>query len=144
MELTPSYRLICSDDIHSQLQGNELAFTLFDFCINPSHEDKCKECILSSSLNAWPCWTLPCECSRGFSLMFSGLSPQPVKPTVNSKPIPFRQCFFINSFFRFYRDLQPCIRELSRRQRFFVNRSFGRLLPKQIKHRRRHAKPHES
>ena len=47
VELTPSHRLICSDDIHNQLQGNELAFTLFDFCINPSHEDKCKECILS-------------------------------------------------------------------------------------------------
>ena len=39
MELTPSYCVVCSDDIHSQLQGNEQAFTLFDFCINVSHED---------------------------------------------------------------------------------------------------------
>ena len=29
----------CSNDIHSQLQGNEWVSTLFDFCINPSHED---------------------------------------------------------------------------------------------------------
>ena len=26
------------DDIHSQVQGNEQVSTLFDFCINPSHE----------------------------------------------------------------------------------------------------------
>ena len=38
-ELTPSYCGVCSNDIHSQLQGNEQAFTLFDFWINPSHED---------------------------------------------------------------------------------------------------------
>ena len=38
MELTPSYQLICSDDIHSQLQENEWVSTLFDFCINPSHK----------------------------------------------------------------------------------------------------------
>ena len=40
MELTPSYCVrICSNDIDNQLQGNELAFTVFDFCINPSNED---------------------------------------------------------------------------------------------------------
>ena len=50
MELTPSYCVACSNDIHSQLQGNEQAFSLFDFCINPSHEDRvqivylCKKC----------------------------------------------------------------------------------------------------
>ena len=27
-----------SDDIHSQLQTNHWVSTLFDFCINPSHE----------------------------------------------------------------------------------------------------------
>ena len=36
VELTPSYQLICSDDIHSQLQENEWVSTLFDFCINLS------------------------------------------------------------------------------------------------------------
>ena len=35
----PLHIVVCSNDIHSQLQGNEQAFTLFDFCINPSHED---------------------------------------------------------------------------------------------------------
>ena len=39
MELTPSYCVVCSKLIHSQLQGNEQAFTFFDLCINPSHED---------------------------------------------------------------------------------------------------------
>ena len=39
MELTPSYCVVCSNNIHSQLQGNEQAFTLFEFFINPSHED---------------------------------------------------------------------------------------------------------
>ena len=34
--------MVHSDDIHSQLQGNEQAFILFDFCINPSHEDSVK------------------------------------------------------------------------------------------------------
>ena len=31
--------VVCSNDIHSQLQENEWVSTLFDFCINPSHED---------------------------------------------------------------------------------------------------------
>ena len=35
----PFYCGVCSNDIHSQLQRNEQAFSLFDFCINPSHED---------------------------------------------------------------------------------------------------------
>ena len=40
MELTPSYCVrICSNDIHNKLQGTKPAFTVFDFCINPSHED---------------------------------------------------------------------------------------------------------
>ena len=38
MELTHSYCVVCSDDIHSQLESNDWVCTLFDFCINPSHE----------------------------------------------------------------------------------------------------------
>ena len=29
-----------SDEIHSELQGNIEVYTLFDSCINPSHEDR--------------------------------------------------------------------------------------------------------
>ena len=38
MELTHLYCAVCSDDIHSQLERNDWVSTLFDFCINPSHE----------------------------------------------------------------------------------------------------------
>ena len=38
-ELTPSCCVVCINDIHSQLEENELVSTLFDFCINPSHDD---------------------------------------------------------------------------------------------------------
>ena len=38
MELTLSYCVVCSNDIHSQLQENEWVSTLFDFYINPSHK----------------------------------------------------------------------------------------------------------
>ena len=41
-ELTHSYCVVCSVDIHSQLERNDWVSTLFDFCINPSLEDSVK------------------------------------------------------------------------------------------------------
>ena len=34
--------MVCSVDIHSQLERNDWVSTLFDFCINPSLEDSVK------------------------------------------------------------------------------------------------------
>ena len=39
MDSTPAN----SDEIQSQLQRNDYVSTLFDFCINPSHEDSVKD-----------------------------------------------------------------------------------------------------
>ena len=72
MELTHSYCAVCSDDIHSQLEGNDWVSTLFDFCMNPSHEGTIVKTYTREGFMQKPqmIWNLPIHIVRCVVMIF--------------------------------------------------------------------------